>query len=181
MDILVGVSNRHIHLTKEDLDILFGQNYELTVKDYLVQPGQYSCLETVSLEANGYRKDYVRIIGPVRNYTQVELLDSDKELFKLNPPVRDSGDLDNSESIKIIGPAGSIYKDNCCIIANRHIHCNKLDNIGYNNGDIVKVKYGSVVLDNVHIKMNDNYKLEFHINKDYAACYDMKSKDIVIL
>ena len=116
MDILVGVSNRHIHLTKEDLDILFGQNYELTVKDYLVQPGQYSCLETVSLEANGYRKDYVRIIGPVRNYTQVELLDSDKELFKLNPPVRDSGDLDNSESIKIIGPAGSIYKDNCCII-----------------------------------------------------------------
>lgn len=181
MDILVGVSNRHIHLTKEDLDILFGQNYELTVKDYLVQPGQYSCLETVSLEANGYRKDYVRIIGPVRNYTQVELLDSDKELFKLNPPVRDSGDLDNSESIKIIGPAGSIYKDNCCIIANRHIHCNKLDNIGYNNGDIVKVKYGSVVLDNVHIKMNDNYKLEFHINKDDAACYDMKSKDIVIL
>ena len=100
MDILVGVSNRHVHLTREDLDTFFGEGYELTVKNYLVQPGQFACNETVSLEANGYRKDYVRIIGPIRKYTQVELLDSDKELFKLDPPVRNSGELDNSESIK---------------------------------------------------------------------------------
>ena len=181
MDILVGVSNHHVHLTKDDLEILFGKGYELTVKNYLVQPGQYACNETVSLEANGYRKDYVRIIGPTRKYTQVELLDSDKELFKLNPPVRNSGDLDNSEAIKIIGPVGSIYKENCCIIANRHIHCNKLDNIGYNNDDIVKVKYKDIILDNVHIKMDDSFKLEFHINKDDASNLDLNTGDIVVL
>ena len=177
MDILVGVSNRHVHLTREDLNILFGKGYELTVKNYLVQPGQFACNETVSLEANGYRKDYVRIIGPIRKYTQVELLDSDKELFKLDPPVRNSGELDNSESIKIIGPVGSIDKSNCCIIANRHIHCNKLDN----NGDIVKVKYKDMILNDVHIKMDDSYKLEFHINKDDASNLDLNTGDIVVL
>ena len=181
MDILVGVSNRHVHLTREDLNILFGKGYELTVKNYLVQPGQFACNETVSLEANGYRKDFVRIIGPIRKYTQVELLDSDKELFKLDPPVRNSGELDNSESIRIIGPVGSIDKSNCCIIANRHIHCNKLDNIGYNNGDIVKVKYKDMILNDVHIKMDDSYKLEFHINKDDASNLDLNTGDIVVL
>lgn len=181
MNINVGVSNRHVHLTKEDVDILFGKDYQLTIKNYLVQPGQFAANETVSLSANGYQKDFVRIIGPTRSYTQVELLDSDKALFKLNPPVRDSGDLAHSESIQIIGPVGKIYKKNCCIIANRHIHCHKSDNIGYNNGDIVKVKYGDLLLDNVHIKMADNFKLEFHINKDEANNYNIKTGDVVIL
>ena len=127
MEIKVGISNRHVHLTKEDVDILFGRDYKLTPRNYLDQPTQFAAEETVTLKTDKNIKQYVRIVGPTRNYSQVELLEGDKDYFGINPPVRNSGDLDKSESITIIGPKGYVNKKNICIIANRHIHINTRD------------------------------------------------------
>lgn len=181
MEIKVGVSNRHVHLTREDVDILFGKGYNITVRNYLDQPGQFASLETVSLKANNIVKDNVRIVGPLRSYTQVELLEDDKEYFKINPPVRNSNDLDNSEMITIIGPKGVITKENICIIANRHIHINSRDNNNFYNDQIVKVKIKDKILDNIHIKIDNNYALVLHINKDEAKRMGIESNDIAIL
>lgn len=181
MEIKVGVSNRHVHLTREDVDILFGKNYSLTPRNYLDQPGQFATEETVILKTNKNIKENVRIVGPIRNYTQVEILESDKEYFGINPPVRNSGDLDNSERITIIGPKGEITKDNICIIANRHIHINSRDNYNLKEDQIVEVKYNNTIFDNIHIKIADNFALAFHINKDDAQKNNIENESKVIL
>lgn len=181
MKIKVGVSNRHVHLTKEDLHILFGDNYELTPRNYLDQPGQFATVETVTLKTDKNIKEYVRIVGPIRNYTQVEILESDKEYFGLNPPIRNSGDLAGSENITIIGPKGEIYKKNVCIIANRHIHINTRDKGNLYEDQIVSVKVGDKVLDDVHIKIADNYATALHINKDDAKKNNIENGSIAIL
>ena len=169
--IKVGVSNHHIHLTREDLNTLFGEGYELTNKRDLVQLGQFACEETVTLERNGKSLDHIRIIGPCRNYTQVELLQRDNEYFGIQAPIRDSGDLKGSEWINIIGPKGSIHALESTIVADRHIHMSAQDLIDFNvsKGQIVKVRYeNGVVLDEVHIKSDPTCVLELHMNKDEA-------------
>lgn len=181
MNVKVGVTNRHVHLTREDLNILFGNNYQLTPRNYLDQPGQFASIETVSLKTSKNIKEYVRIVGPVRPYTQVEILESDKEYFGINPPVRNSGDLEGTETITIIGPKGTISKENSCIIANRHIHINTRDAKNFRDDEIVSVKYNNAILDNVHIKIGDNYALAFHINKDDAIKNKIEKGDVVIL
>ena len=139
MKIKVGVSNRHIHLCKEDADILFGENYVFEKRNDLTQTGEFACCEVVKVSTDKYEFPYVRVLGPLRNYTQVEVSSEDSELLGINPPMRDSGDLENSESVWLEGPNGKIYKENCCIRANRHIHCSKLDNIGYKNGSLLRL------------------------------------------
>lgn len=183
MNIRIGVSNRHVHLKREDLDILFGKDYKLTVRNKLNQPTMFAAEETVTLKTPKNIKEHVRIVGPVRNYTQVELLEEDKEYFGINPPYRDSGDLDNSETITIIGPKSEITKENICIIANRHIHINIRDkkNNKYKHGQIVSVLVGNKQIDNVHIKKADNYKLEFHINKDDAIKNNIEGERYCII
>ena len=103
------------------------------------------------------------------------------KLLGINPPVRDSGDLENSESVYLEGPNGKIFKKNCCIRANRHIHCNKLDNIGHTNNDIVKVLANGMIMDDVHIKEKDSYVLELHIDKDEAMEYGLNTGDYIEL
>ena len=181
MEVKVGVSNRHVHLTKEDVEVLFGKDYKLTPRNYLDQPGQFATEETVTLKTEKNTKDYVRIVGPTRNYTQVEVLEADKEYFGINPPVRNSGDLDNSESITIIGPKGKLDKKNICIIANRHIHINTRDKGYFKEDQIVKVSIDGKLLDNVHIKINDNYALSLHINKDDARKNNIESGAVGII
>ena len=181
MEIKTGVSNRHVHLTKEDLEILFGKDYKLTVRNYLDQPEQFAAEETVILKTDKNIKENVRIVGPERNYTQVEVLESDKDFFGIEPPLRNSGDLDNSERITIIGPKGELTKDNICIIANRHIHINSRDNKNFKQDEIVKVQYNNKIFDNVHIRIADNYALAFHINKDDAIKNEIENGSIVIL
>ena len=169
--IKVGVSNHHIHLTREDLDTLFGKGYELTKKRDLVQIGQFAAEETVTLERDGKALEHIRIIGPCRSYTQVELLDRDNEYFNIKAPIRDSGDLKGSEWINIIGPVGRVHALESTIVADRHIHMSKDDLVKFNvhKGQIVKVKYeNGVVLGNVHIKSDPTCKLELHMNKDEA-------------
>ncbi len=181
MKIKVGVSNRHIHLCKEDADILFGCDYNFEKRNDLTQRGEYACLETVKISTDKYEFPYVRVLGPLRDYTQVEVSLDDSILLGIDPPVRDSGDLDNSESVYIEGPKGKIFKKNCCIRANRHIHCNRLDNIGHTNNEVVKVKFNDIVIDNVHIKEKDSYVLELHIDKSDASTYGISNGDYIDL
>ena len=171
MDILVGVSNHHVHLTREALDLLFGEGYELTKKRELTQIGQFAAHETVNLELNGRLLENIRIIGPCRNYTQVELLERDNEYFGFHAPVRTSGDLKGSESMTIIGPKGMIFARESTIVADRHIHMSAQDLIDFNQekGNTVTVKCeNGVLMDNVHIKSDPTCALEYHMNKDEA-------------
>lgn len=181
MEVKVGVSNRHVHLTKEDVEVLFGKGYKLTPRNYLDQPGQFATEETVTLKTEKNIKEYVRIVGPTREYTQVELLEIDKEYFGINPPVRNSGDLDNSESIIIIGPKGELNKKNICIIANRHIHINTRDKGKFKEDQIVKVYINGKVLEDVHIKIDDTYATALHINKDDAQNNNIESGSIGVI
>lgn len=181
MKIKIGISNRHVHLTKEDVDILFGKDYKLTPRNYLYQPGQYATEETVTLKTPKNIKEHVRIVGPIRSYTQVEVLEEDKEYFGINPPTRNSKDLEGSETMTIIGPKGEITKENICIIANRHIHINTRDKRKYKEDDIVSVTINNKTLDNVHIKIDDTYKTELHINKDDAIKNNITSESVAML
>lgn len=171
MDIKVGVSNHHVHLTEKDLYTLFGEGYTLHNKRDLTQLGQYAAEETVTLERNGKVLEHIRIIGPCRNYTQVELLDRDNEYFGIKAPLRDSGDLEGSEWVDIIGPVGKVHALESTIVADRHIHMSAEDLVTFNvhKGQIVKVQYDNgVVLGNVHIKSDPTCVLELHMNKDEA-------------
>ena len=179
MKIRVGVSNRHIHLCKKDADILFGENYEFKKRNDLTQTGEFACEEVVKVSTDKYEFPYARVLGPLRNYTQVEVSLSDSKLLGIDPPVRDSGDLLDSESVYLEGPNGKIFKENCCIRATRHIHCSKLDNLGYDNNDIVKVIANDMVMEDVHIKMKDSYVLELHIDKNDAELFGLNNGDYV--
>lgn len=181
MKIRVGVSNRHIHLTREDADILFGKDYQFKKRNDLTQPGEYACEEVVKVSTEKYEFPYVRVLGPLRNYTQVEISEDDAKLLEINPPIRDSGDLKDSESVFLEGPNAKIYKKNCCIRATRHIHCNKMDDIGHNINDIVTAKINDKIMDNIHIKQNDKFKLEMHIDKTDAAKFGLENGDYIDL
>lgn len=182
MEIKVGVSNRHVHLTDKDVEELFGVGYKLTNRRDLSQEGQFACEEVVTLKTEKNIIERVRVLGPTRKYTQVELSKTDSDFLGLNPPVRDSGDLENSENITIINGEKSIYRENSCIIAARHIHANYEELKNYNTNDIVSVKTkDGYVIDNVHIKKDGNYSLELHVDKDEAKKYNLENGDIVIL
>lgn len=181
MKIKVGVSNRHVHLCKSDADILFGKDYKFTKRNDLGQSGEYACNEIVIVSTDNYVFDHVRVMGPLRDYTQVEVSSDDAKLLGINPPIRDSGDLDNSEAVWIEGPNGKIYKENCCIRATRHIHANKKDLPNHNNRDIVKVNFNGKEIDNVHIKMKDSYVLEMHVDRTDANTYGLNNGDYIDL
>ena len=182
MKIKVGISNRHIHLCKDDADILFGNDYQFKKRNDLGQKGEYACEEIVEVSTDNYVFDHVRVMGPLREYTQVEVSSDDAKLLGINPPIRDSGDLANSESVWIKGPNGKIYKKECCIRATRHIHCNKKEIPNHNNRDIVSVisKDGRVI-DNVHIKMKDSYELELHLDRTDASTFGLENGDYIDL
>lgn len=178
MNIKIGVSNHHIHLTKEVLEILFGKGYKLTPKRYLTQKGQYACEETITLKKGKKVLEHVRIIGPCRKYTQVELLETDNEFFGLDCPVRKSGDLVGSETITIVGPKGEYEAVESSIIADRHIHMSAgdLETFKRHNDEVVKVNVeNGVTLDDVHIKSDETCVLEMHINKDEATKLDIET------
>lgn len=178
MNIKIGVSNHHIHLSKEVLEILFGKGYKLTPKRYLTQKGQYACEETITLKKGKKVLEHVRIIGPCRKYTQVELLETDNSFFGLDCPVRKSGDLVGSETITIVGPKGEYEAVESTIIADRHIHMSKedLETFKRHNDEVVKVNVeNGVTLDDVHIKSDETCVLEMHMNKDEATKLDIET------
>ena len=134
------------HRGQDACGIVVNDGGVFTKKKDLIQPGEFACEEVVKVSTEKYEFPYVRVLGPIRDYTQVEVSLEDAKLLGIDPPVRDSGDLDNSESVYLEGPNGKIFKKNCCIRANKHIHCNKLENIGHNNSDIVSVSFNGKII-----------------------------------
>lgn len=183
MNVSIGVSNRHVHLTKEHLKILFGENYELEKKNDLNQPGQYSSTSTVTLKTDKDKIENVRVLGPIRDYTQVEISKTDAYKLGINPPIRNSGDIKGSSSITIIGPKGKIDLIEGCIIATRHIHILPSQVKAYNLEGIEKVNVklngekGGIIT-NVYLRVSDESYFELHLDTDDANAHFIKNGDI---
>lgn len=169
MKVLLGISNKHVHLSTEDYKILFGDEPLGNMKD-LVQPGQYASDKKVTVKTEKRAFDGLRVLGPLRSYTQVEVSKTDSIALGINPPIRNSGDLEGSAIVTIIGPCGEVTKP-CCIIANRHIHITPKERkeMGLVDIDKVSVKVEgekSTTFDNVWLKEDDSYALELHLDTD---------------
>ncbi len=167
----VGISVRHVHLTRSDVDWLFGRNYQLTPKKALSQPGQFACEECVDVVGPKGTLTKVRILGPERSSTQVELSQTDCRTIGVKAPVRSSGDLDGTPGIELRGPNGKIQVSKGVIIADRHIHMTPADaaRFGFKNGDRVKVGIGGEkpgVMGNVLIRVSDKAALDMHVDTD---------------
>lgn len=167
----VGISARHVHVTREDLDILYGNGYQLTVKKDLSQPGQYAANELVDLVTEKSTFKNVRILGPERKVTQIEISMSDAMKLGLKAPVRDSGDIEGSAGITIVGPKGTIKLDKGVIVACRHIHMTPADAEAFavKDKEIVKVRCEgdrALIFDKVLIRVNEQFKLEMHVDTD---------------
>ena len=173
-DVPVGVSNRHIHLSREHVEILFGKGYELTPLKELSQPGQYACKEQLTLVGPSMRAiEGVRVLGPVRKASQVEISRTDSFTLKVKPPVRESGDIKGSAPVTVIGPKGIVTLPEGCIIANRHIHMStdEAARYGVTDGEYVDVmlegERKSLFYD-VQIRVHKDFRLEMHIDTDDA-------------
>ena len=183
MKVSIGVSNRHVHLKEEHLKILFGNDFNLEKKNDLTQPGQYASTSLVTIKTNKSEISSVRVLGPVRPYTQVEISKTDAYKLGLNPPVRDSGDLKGSSSITIIGPNGTVELEEGCIIPTRHIHIhpNQVRMYGLEGKDIVNVKIDGEkggIINNVHLKISEKSFFELHLDTDDANAHLIKNGDI---
>ncbi|ONN27046.1 phosphate propanoyltransferase [Thermosipho affectus] len=185
--IVAGVSNRHVHLSREDVEVLFGKDYKLTPIKDLGQPGQFACQETVIIVGPKGAIEKVRVLGPERKETQVEISLTDAFKIGVRPPVRDSGDLEGTPGIVIVGPKGSVIKEKGVIIAKRHIHMHTSDaeKYGVKDKDIVKVlveKEGRrLIFDDVLIRVSEKYALEFHVDTDEANAALLKTGDLVYI
>ena len=178
MKIKVGVSNHHVHLKQNDIVILFGK--ELTKKNSLTQPGQFACNETLTIKTAKSEINNVRVLGPARDYTQIEISKTDAYKLGLNPPVRTSGNLVDSEVVTLIGPNGSITT-NGCIIADRHIHISYEDKKKYNLPDKVFVKINGIkkgTID-VNLKPSEEAFFELHLDTDDANAFLLKNGEEV--
>ena len=171
---IVETSARHVHVTQEDLEILFGKGAELTVKKMLSQPGQFASNQKVSVVGPKKTMDGVSILGPVRSATQVELSATDARSMGISCPIRESGDLAGSGACKLVGPAGEVELKEGVIIAKRHIHATPADaeELGVQEKQIVKVKIDtperSLIFDDVVVRVSDKYALAMHIDTDEA-------------
>lgn len=180
----VGISGRHLHLSKEHLDILFGKDYQLTPIKKLTQPNQFAAKETVTIAGPKSVIEGVRIIGPVRGNTQVEILTSDAFKLGVTPVIRLSGDLEDTPGITIIGKKGSVILEEGVIVAQRHIHLNEKQAYerDLKNGDVVRVKtkgIRSAILENVSIRVGNNGYLDCHIDQEEANALGLNSKSYV--
>lgn len=169
----VGVSNRHVHLSQKDLDALFGFGYQLTPSQDLSQPGQYACRETVTLCGPKGAMEKVRVLGPVRLKTQVEVLAGDGYKLGIRAPVRLSGDLQGTPGLTLVGPNGSVQMEDGVIVAQRHIHMTPQDAIRYgvSDGQVVQVEIqGSRggVFHHVAIRVTQESALEYHLDIEEA-------------
>ncbi len=178
----VGLSNRHLHVSREHLDVLFGEGFELTNFKDLSQPGQYATNEKVDIVGSKGTLKGVRILGPTRKETQIEVSLTDGFVLGVKPPVRDSGDLNDSPGVTIVGPKGEVVLEKGVIAAARHIHMHTSDaeKFGVKDKDIVSVKVGGkrgLVFDNVLVRVNPEYALEMHVDIDEGNCAQIKNGD----
>lgn len=186
MTVPVGVSARHIHLTQEDVEKLFGAGYQLTKKKELMG-GQFAANEQCTLVGLKLRAiENVRILGPVRSKSQVEISATDARTLGVSAPLRQSGDTAGSAPIALVGPKGVIYLKEGCIVAARHIHMTpeQADAVSLKDGDYVSVRMGNergAVLDNVKIRVDESFSLEMHIDTDEANACQVKQGDFATI
>ncbi|HJV17865.1 MAG TPA: phosphate propanoyltransferase [Bacillales bacterium] len=176
----IAISNRHIHLSSEHVERLFGPGYQLHKQKSLSQPNQFAALETVTLIGPKDKIHNVRVLGPARGKTQVEVSLFDGYTLGIKPPIRNSGDINGSESLTIKGPRGQITIPEGVISAARHIHMHTSDSkrFGVSDGDKVQVKVEGergLILSNVLIRVSPNYRLEMHIDLDEANAANIQN------
>ncbi|KRE39918.1 phosphate propanoyltransferase [Paenibacillus sp. Soil522] len=182
-EVPIGVSARHIHLSQEHVELLFGQGYELTEMKPLSQPGQYAANETVAVVGPKGNFAKVRILGPARKRTQLEVSRTDAFALGVNPPVRESGDTKGSAGIKLQGPAGEVTIEEGVIVAARHIHFHTSDaeRFGIADKQSLRVRFAGergVVFENVVARVSDQFTLDMHIDTDEANAAGVKNGDM---
>ncbi|MCT1458346.1 phosphate propanoyltransferase [Aestuariimicrobium sp. p3-SID1156] len=183
--VLLGVSNRHVHLSLEDFRTLFGADAP-TVKAHVVQHGEFAANEVVTLVGPKGMMDRVRVMGPCRSRSQVELSRTDCYALGIKAPVAQSGHLDDAAPITIIGPKGRVDLDHAAIIAARHVHLGPEDarRLGVKDQDLVSVRIEgdrAAVLDNVICRVKDNFTSEVHLDTDEANAVGVRSGDRVTI
>lgn len=179
----VGLSNKHLHLKQEDIEALFGKGYTLTPAKDLKQPGQFASEEKVDIVGPKGTLKGVRVLGPARPETQVELAMTDARAIGVSAPVRESGKLAGSPGIKLVGPAGEVDVEYGAIIALRHIHLSPAQAIeaGVKDKDIVSIKFGGergVTFDNVLVRSGEGHESEIHLDTDEGNAAGLKNGDI---
>lgn len=183
-EVLCNVSARHIHLSQPHVEALFGEGYQLTVLKDLMQPGQYAANETVAVIGPKGTFPKVRVLGPARGDTQLEISATDARTIGVQPMVRMSGKIEGTPGFTIKGPKGEITVDKGAIVAARHIHATPADaeRLGVKDGQLVKVRKGGdrgVVFENVAFRVNPNFALEMHIDADEANAASIKDGDML--
>jgi propanediol utilization protein len=180
----VGISSRHVHLTQTDLDKLFGEGYQLKPMKDLSQPGQFASEEQVNLIGPKGRINKVRVLGPIRKYTQVEISRTDSFGLGVTPPIRDSGDLEGTPGISIEGPQGTIDISNGVICAQRHLHLSpsEAEQLGLKDKEYISVKTTgerALVFERVFTRVHPNFAMDLHIDTDEANAACLKNGDKV--
>lgn len=167
----VGLSNKHLHLKDEDIEILFGKGHKLTPTKDLKQPGQFACEEKVDIVGPKGTLKGIRVLGPARPETQIELAMTDARGIGISAPIRESGKLDGTPGCKLIGPAGEVELDHGVIIALRHVHLNpaQAEEAGVKDKQVVSIKVEGergLVFDNVLVRAGDAHEREIHLDTD---------------
>lgn len=181
----VGVSARHIHITQEHLEKLYGKDHQLTVYAALYQPGDFAAEEVVTLVGPRMRAiENVRILGPNRDYTQIELARTDAVRLGIDPPIRSSGDLKGSSPILLVGPAGSIHLEEGAIRSTRHIHMSpaEAERLKIKPDDILKTRVPgerALIFENVFLKIKEGVLLQLHIDTDDANAAGLRGGETV--
>ncbi|MFA7576739.1 MAG: phosphate propanoyltransferase [Candidatus Muiribacteriota bacterium] len=172
----ISVSNRHAHISQEHLEILFGRNYALKIMKDLSQPGQYAAHEKIIIAGSKGCIDSVRILGPVRKKTQVEISITDSYRLGIKPVIRESGDLSDTPGLTIVGPVGSVFVKEGAIVAKRHIHCTpeQAEKLGVKDNEIVNVKVDNErggIFSNVVVRVSKDFSLDMHIDTDEGNAF----------
>lgn len=184
MKVTVGISNRHVHLTDEHLKVLFGNDYKLNIVRPINQPGQFASDAFVTIKTEKSQIEHVRVLGPTREYTQVEISMTDAYKLGVKPPVRDSGDIKGSLPVTLIGPNGTLYLKEGLILADRHIHMTEKQKelYGFKDIDFVSVlipgEKGGII-SNVRLKVTEKAYYELHLDTDDANAFLLHDGDIV--
>ncbi|MEA4824144.1 MAG: phosphate propanoyltransferase [Clostridiaceae bacterium] len=182
MEIMIETSARHLHVTQEDLETLFGKGYELHPKKWLSQPGQFLSEEKVQVKGSRSAFPGVSILGPVRPATQVEITLTDCRAIGVTAPVRESGNIEGSAGCELIGPCGSVTIDKGVIVAKRHIHMTpeEAKELGLENGQIVSVKTNGsrpVVFGDTVVRVSPKFAKAMHIDVDEANAAGLTAAD----
>jgi len=183
-EIPIGISNRHIHLSQLDLEQLFGSGYQLTKLKDLKQPGQYASKEMVTIAGPKGCFTNVRVLGPARSHSQVEISKSDNFALGIKAPVRESGDIKNSAALTVIGPRGTVNMESKVIVSKRHIHMTPSDAVHFRVCDKEEVWVKTTgeraaVLGEVVVRVHEQFRLECHLDMDEANAISVRDDDYV--